>query len=241
MVFIILGLSIFFVAIGLLVNEGNARYLLSGYNTMKEEDRKKVDIKSYIPYFRKFHIFLGVSFFVIGSALTYFINDNIGGIFLAIYPILCYLFFMVSMSKFSNSGKNGNRTGIIILLITLLFVIGLIAMGLRENRIHFNTDQIKLDGSYGETILKTEIKSIELINELPEIRIKTNGFAMGTIKKGYFKTKRGDKVKLILNTENSPYLLITKKNGMQVFYSSKSPSNHVIADSLKKIFPELFQ
>jgi hypothetical protein len=37
--------------------------------------------------------------------------------------------------------------------------------------------------------LKTnEIKSIELVNELPEISIKTNGFAY-TIKKGNLKPK----------------------------------------------------
>jgi hypothetical protein len=44
MIYAILGTSLLFVAIGFIVDEKNAKYLLSGYNTMNEEDRQKVDI-----------------------------------------------------------------------------------------------------------------------------------------------------------------------------------------------------
>lgn len=63
MIYVITGISLLFVAIGLIVTKRNAKYLLSGYNIINEEDRKKVDSKAYIPYFRNFHIFLGISFF----------------------------------------------------------------------------------------------------------------------------------------------------------------------------------
>lgn len=91
MIYGIIGLSLLFVAIGLALTENNAKYILSGYNTMSEEDRKKVDIKAYIPFFRKFHIFLGASLLLLGSALTYLISEEAGGIFLSIYPILGYI------------------------------------------------------------------------------------------------------------------------------------------------------
>ena len=65
----ILILSSIFIAIAFIVNENNAKYLLSGYNTMSEEERMKFDIKSYIPFFRNFHIFLGISLLIISLIL----------------------------------------------------------------------------------------------------------------------------------------------------------------------------
>ena len=41
MIYVIIGMSVLFVAIGFLVTERNAKYLLAGYNTMSEEERKK--------------------------------------------------------------------------------------------------------------------------------------------------------------------------------------------------------
>lgn len=78
MITVFVGISLLFIAIGFIVTENNAKYVLSGYNTMNEEDRKKVDIKKYIPYFRNFHIFLGISYLVLGLTLTFFINENAG-------------------------------------------------------------------------------------------------------------------------------------------------------------------
>ncbi|HBK84391.1 MAG TPA: hypothetical protein DDZ41_12505, partial [Flavobacterium sp.] len=44
-------LSLVFIGIAFLVTENNAKYLLSGFNTMSEDERQKFDIKSYIAYF----------------------------------------------------------------------------------------------------------------------------------------------------------------------------------------------
>lgn len=107
MIYIILGISLLFIAIGFIVTEHNAKYLLAGYNTMSEEGRKKVNLKSYLSYFRKFHLFLGLSFLMISSALIYFVGEKAGGLFLSIYPILAYLYFIWSSAKYAK-GLNRN-------------------------------------------------------------------------------------------------------------------------------------
>src|SRR5690606_35963887 len=230
----------FFVAIGFIVTEKNAKHLLSGYNTMNEEDRKKVDIKAYIPYFRNFHIFLGISFLVFGTALTYLVSENVGGIFIAVYPILAYIYFTVTSSKYSKGvSKKRNKIGVIILAGTLLFAIGLFGHGFKENTITFDSESILFKGSYGETLIKSEIKTIELVTQLPEITFKTNGFALGTIKKGYFKTKNGEIMKLILNSDNKPIILLTKTNGKKIYYSAKDKLNTKIVDEIKENLPNL--
>ncbi|TRX04596.1 DUF3784 domain-containing protein [Flavobacterium gawalongense] len=240
MMYVLIGMSLLFVTIGFIVTENNAKYLLSGYNTMSEEERKKVDIKAYIPYFRKFHIFLGVSFFLFGTLLTYLIHENAGGIFLGVYPILAYIYFIwTSSTYFTGVPTKGNKIGVFILVGTLIFVIGLIGLGFKEDKIIFNSHSIEFKGSYGEVVTQTEIQSIELVDDKPKTTMKTNGFALGTIQKGYFKTDKDEIVKLILNSDNKPYLLLTKSNGTKIYFSAKEESNEKLLNEIKKTLPDI--
>ncbi|HET8809031.1 MAG TPA: DUF3784 domain-containing protein [Flavobacteriaceae bacterium] len=238
--YVLLGMSLLFVAIGFILTENNAAQLLSGYNTMAKEDREKVDIKGYIPYFKKFHVFLGVSLFVFGTILIYFVHVDVGWVFVAIYPILAYIYFAITSSKFSKgTNTKKDKVAIFILVGVLLFMVGLILYGFKENRLIFDSEKIEFEGSYGETLTTDQIKSIQLVEELPEISIKASGFALGTVKKGYFKTENGEKIKLILNAANKPYLLVTKTNGQKIYYSAKDDSNEAILNELKQALPDI--
>jgi len=131
MIYVILFLSLLFIAVGYILTEQNAPYLLSGYNTMSKEDQAKFDLESYVPRFRKFHLFLGISFGLIGLALHCFIGENASGIFLGIYPILAYIYFIWSTKHYDVSAKSKRKTniGIGVMIATLFFVIGLIMFG----------------------------------------------------------------------------------------------------------------
>ena len=239
MIYVLIGLSLLFVAIGYMVTEKNAKYVLSGYNTMSTEEREQVNLKAYMSYFKKFHIFLGLSLFSIGYALT-FVNENTAGIFLVIYPIIAYVYFAFTSSKFSGGLKTkSNRLSLIILTGTLVFVIGLLFYGFKADPILIHSDQIEFKGTYGETLQANDIKSIQLIETLPKIVLKTNGFALGDIKKGYFKTDTGEQVKLILNSDQKPYILFTKQDGKQIYFTAKNESNTHILNELKKEVPSV--
>jgi hypothetical protein len=240
MIYVLIGMSLLFVAIGFIVTEHNAKYLLSGYNTMSEENRKKVDIKAYIPYFRKFHIFLGISLLLFGIALTFLINENTGGIFLVVYPIIAYMFFMATSQKIiTGPGTKWNKAGFVLLTAILIFVIGLLGYGFKENKLTFDSNSIEFKGTYGESVTPSEIQSIELVYELPKITLKTNGFALGTINKGFFKTESGEIVKLILNADRKPVILLTKNDGKKIYYSAKNKPNQAIVDEMKKTLPSI--
>lgn len=77
------------------------------------------------------------------------------------------------------------------------------------------------------------------MNHLPKTILKTNGFALGSSRKGYFKTEEGEIIKLILNSNTKPYLLLTKKNGEKIYFSDKASSNEEIYHKLKKAFPNI--
>ncbi len=238
MVYVLTGMSLLFIAIGFIVTVDNAKYLLAGYNTMSEEERSKVDIHSYIPYFKKFHIFLGLSFLIGGLILEYFFRGSAAGIFLGVYPILAYMFFIWQTRKFSQATfPKWHGVGIIVLAGTLLFVIILFFTGLKEDKLLVKTNLIELQGSYGETLPATAIKNIELTHNLPQIVLKTNGFALGETRKGYFRTKDGETVKLILNSADKPYIAITKQSGEKIYFSSKHESNAEIYRQIKQALP----
>jgi len=239
MIFILTGLSLLFVAIGFIVTEKNAKYLLSGYNTMGDEERKKVDIKAFILYFRRFHIFLGISFFILGIVLTYFINENAGGIFLAVYPILAYIYFLWTSKRYSKGlYATMNKIGVFMLFGVLILVIGLLGSGSKENEMIINPQFIEIKGMYGEVISYDQIQSIELVPQKPIIVWKTNGFALGTIQKGYFKTDKGEIVKLMLNSDRKPLILITISNGGKIYYSAKDKPNELLIVEMKKTLPD---
>ena len=236
MIYVILFLSILFIAIGFIVTETNSKYLLSGYNTMSEEEQEKVDIKSYIVFFRNFHTFLGSSLLVFSLLIYYFVNKDWSGIFLAFYPIIAYVFFIWYGTKFSKDRKKNQISsiiGIVVLVVVLIFIGFEFVNGIKENVIFIKNDTIEIRGSYGENLKIKDIKSVELLTEFPEIKTKTNGFSLETIKKGYFRTETGENVKLLINSKNNSLVLITSKSGKKIFYNSKEENTTL------KIYKEL--
>jgi len=240
MLYVLIGMSLLFVAIGFTVTEKNAKYLLSGYNTMGKAGRKKFDIKAYILFFRNFHIFLGISLLILGVVTTCTINENTGGIFIVLYPIIAYLYFLLASSRFSTeTPTKRSKVRVIILMATLIFVAGLLAYGFQENKLAFDPEKIEIRGIYGETIPRSKTQSIELVNNLPTITLRSNGFALGSIHKGFFRTNEGKIVKLILNSDNKPYLLITKTNGKKIYFSAKKQSNAQLLNDIKTTLPDV--
>lgn len=234
----ILILSAIFIAIAFLVNENNAKYLLSGYNTMSEVERQNFDIKSYIPYFRNFHIFLGVTLLIISLILLYFVNSDWSGIFLGTYPILAYVFFIWKSNQFTKnkSKKQKVTTYAAMSVMFLLFsvIIYEFKSSLKDNEILVDSKKIEITGDYGIEINISNLKSIELIKKLPEISSKTNGFALETIKKGYFRTNNDEKVKLLINSKKTPIILLITNDNQKIYYSSKDKSNEEIYNEVKR-------
>jgi len=228
MVVVVVIISLIFLIVACSVNENNAKYLLSGYNTMSDEEKQKFDIHSYIPYFRKFHLALGISFLVISLLLYFFVDSNWCGIFSGVYPILAYVYFIWKSNKFSkeNSKKQDIKTYIVmgVMLLLAVFISFEFKSSLNDNEINIANDTITISGSYGMEIKINDVKSIQLINELPKIASKINGFALDKVKKGYFSTDKGEKVTLLINSLKSPFLLITTTENKRIFYTSKNKS-----------------
>jgi hypothetical protein len=98
---------------------------------------------------------------------------------------------------------------------------------------------ITLTGSYGEELRTSDIESIALVDQLPAIALKANGFGVGSIRKGYFRTSDGVTVKLILNGIQSSYVLLTKSDHSKIYFSAEGVSNEQVFNDLKSRFPDI--
>ena len=118
MLVVILILSSIFIIVAFSVTENNAKYLLSGYNTMSEEEQQNFDIQSYIPYFKKFHLVLGISLLIVSLLLYYYVDSDWCGIFLGAYPILAYTFFIWKGKQIENNDFSTITSGIYFLKVS---------------------------------------------------------------------------------------------------------------------------
>ncbi len=202
---------------------------------MSKSEQAQFDLDAYIPAFRRFHIFLGLSTLLVGLELYFWVSKNAGLIFVTIYPILAYVFFIFWGKKYE-SGKMQRRSslGIIVLLLSALLVGFLFYKSFQETKIHIEDTAVQFKGMYGETVDYQDIREIELVQKLPKITAKLNGTAMDGIYKGKFKTADGEIVKLLINAENKPYIQIIKKDDKSIFFASKNDDNGRIYKQLKE-------
>ena len=67
-------------------------------------------------------------------------------------------------------------------------------------------------GLYGTEIPLSNIQSVELMNTLPPIQSRTNGYSAGGILRGNFRLERWGAGKLFINRRATPYLVIRDAN-----------------------------
>ena len=77
-----------------------------------------------------------------------------------------------------------------ILTIIILTAVGiLLAWGLLGTNMKAEDDFLKISGLHAQKIQYSEIQSLELIDELPNITAKTGGFSLAGKRLGNFTTK----------------------------------------------------
>ncbi|WP_423149511.1 DUF3784 domain-containing protein [Rubrolithibacter danxiaensis] len=229
-----------FLLAGFLVNKENAKYILSGYNTMSEEERRKYNLEAFLIFYRHFHLFLSVSLLVTGLLLDLFYK-NAGGIFIVLYPLLCYCYFIWRAQAYNLNKSKVKRhltNGVIFLLLFAIFSLAaLFCYSMSQNTVLIKGNVIEITGMYGESLQSNRIRSVEIVHQLPGINFKTNGFALGDYKKGNFRTQTGKVVTLLVDETAKPYLkIVTDKK--EIFLSSSKINAADLYHKLNKSIPK---
>ncbi len=105
-----------------------------------------------------------------------------------------------------------------------------------DTEIHVTDTAFEVMGMYSGSYEYASISSIELKDTLPEILERTNGAAIGEVKKGNFKLKDLGLCRLYLLSEEGPYLYI-KVNDFYVImsYEDRNRTEALYQELLEKV------
>lgn len=79
-------------------------------------------------------------------------------------------------------------------------------------------NQLNISGMYG---LETKVSSVKLLEELPTIKMKTNGFSLGENKRGNFNLEEFGQCKLFIESMAGPFIYI-ETNDKPIIISTQS-------------------
>ena len=73
------------------------------------------------------------------------------------------------------------------------------SLSLRPVRIEVTADSLVISGNYGYSVKLSEIQSVEMLDRLPRIKIRSNGIGWKNIKIGHFILEGTGKCRLYVN------------------------------------------
>lgn len=182
-------------------------FLISGYNTMDEDEKKRVNIKAVARL---------IGFMCYGIAIIFLMIGTIDwlGLNFPVEPLFVLLLALVVVTLWRAQKYDGNiydadgklRPGgkkkliPILLVLTLLVTIlpGLWFWFNQPTEVTFTDSALVIEGSYGETVPYEEIEAVTLTDQ-PNLVRRTNGAAIGSRLTGHFRTSSQENVLVFLD------------------------------------------
>jgi len=218
---IIISTGLFMIATGFLVK--SSPNLIAGYNTMSEEKKKNVDIEWLSTYMRNGMILIGSSI-IVGYYLFKWLGfANFASSLIMVITMVGVTFMVINAQSFDrNSNKTKtNKLIYAVLGLVVIFVVGLLTYGSMSSKAIIGEDKIKFTGIYGFELKASEIEKVALSEQIPSIKLRTNGFSFGTVNKGRFHLEDFGKTQLLMHSDQSPFLIISRKNSDNIIVNFK--------------------
>lgn len=236
-------IGVFFIFVGLSVHVFKWYFLIAGYNTMPKEKQANVDTEG-LGRLMGIYGYINGGFFVALGVLKA-LGANV-----AIAPAIIFLsvstvYLLIKAQKYDRNvyDKNGKlRKGTgkqsawssVITVVTLILVGILIFFSTQQTKVTINDDGVKIHGMYGETYSWDSIKTVKLSEELPSIVRRTNGSAVGSNLKGYFRTKELESVKLFVDTRKPPFIYLETDKRVTIFSMKEAGETKTIFEEISK-------
>lgn len=233
-VFLIMGLT--FIAIGLAVHKLKWYFLISGYNTMSKEKQANVDTESLGRLVGIYSYANGGIYFATG--ILHRLGYGIAIVPAIIFTLVSTLYLIIKSQKYDKNERSSKQTiiGIVIMLISIIFVVGIMYRSVQPTKITFLDEGLEIHGMYGDVYSWDSIESAIFIEELPTIKMRTNGSALGSHLKGNFTTEELGTVKLHVNRQYPPYINI-EVNGRNIIFNmtNSSDTRQILDEILSRI------
>ncbi|HQD69837.1 MAG: DUF3784 domain-containing protein [Limnochordia bacterium] len=237
--------GVFLVFVGLSVHVFKWYFLISGYNTMPQDQKANVDIASVARLIGFWGYVNGGVCIVLGIMSAFGVDPTAGLIpALILFGVsTTYLLIRAQRYGFNTKSRRGGRVrsgrihqyGSIGATIVALIVVGLMMLYfIQHTKITIDDDGIVIHGLYGGTYSWETIASADLVEELPRLTRRTNGAAIGSRLRGHFRTAEGDSIKLFVDRNQPPFIHLIGDNQI-IYFNLKTP------DDTRQAFDAIFE
>lgn len=208
-VFLIIACVLFL--LGFAVHRLGWHFLISGYNTMKREDKKRVNIKAVARLIGYMCYGMAGIFLVVAAiyGLGFDVDIPVEPFFVLMLVLIVATLWRAQKYDGNIYDEDGNiRPGAKKKLIPVFVVIGLlltVVPGLwlwfsQPTEVTLTDKALVIEGSYGETVPYDEMEAVTLTYE-PSLARRTNGAATGSRLTGHFRTTSGEDVLVFLDQD----------------------------------------
>lgn len=234
-------IGIFFIFMGLSVHVFKWYFLISGYNTMPKEKKANVDTVGLGRLMGIFGYFNGGVSLIMALLLAFGFKP-IHTPAIVIF-VISTVFLLIRAQRYDGNiydqdgkfRKGAGKEFIIPAVIgvgTIVFVGVLLFFSSQSTKVTVFEEGLEIQGMYGDVYTWESIRDVELIDELPNIEMRTNGSALGSKLKGHFRTTEMGSVKLFVDASKPPFILLETDKGIVIFNSDSEVETREIYEKI---------
>ncbi len=128
------------------------------------------------------------------------------------------------------------RMTAIIAAITAAVILGQIYVYTQPPSVELTDDTFSAgSGFYGADIPLSNIQSVELVDTLPRIQARTNGYSAGGILRGNFRLEQWGSGKLFINRTALPYVVVRTRDSFVVVNFAEPARTRDLYDTLRAV------
>ncbi|WP_404350424.1 DUF3784 domain-containing protein [Sutcliffiella horikoshii] len=218
--FIQLTVVLIFLLIGWAIVKKEAYGLISSFRSRPKEEQEELIQNGYPQKTGKLLIGTAIVLLImlplLFTSFPYAMEVQIG------VMVVLLLGGFIYLSKYEVPKKRKKSyiisTSIAVVTFSFLFVVSY--LGFQEAELTLKENSFEISGVYGDEWRFEDITQVDLVEEMPEVLLRTNGYGMQSISKGHFKVKDYGSSLLFVYKGHSPYLLI-KTNDDTIFINAK--------------------
>lgn len=218
---------IIFSLIGWAIRYKKAYNLISGFSSRPEVEKQQLIANGFPQKTGSLLIITAVVMVLLlplsFTSFTYSMEVQFGAMMVLLMGGFIYL------SKFDIPSKR--KRSYTISTILFIAVIGSItaisAFSYQGYELRVKENSFEITGMYGDEWDTGGIKHVELMEEMPDIIVRTNGVGLPTLSKGHFKVKDYGNSLLFIQKGSSPYVYIELEK-RKIFINDKDPNKTVL-------------
>jgi hypothetical protein len=195
--------------------------LISGFAGRSKEEQIKLIENGYPQKSGSLLLLTAIGMFIllplVFTPFPYTIEVQYG--FMTVFLLGGFVF--LSKYEVPEKRKRSYWLSSILTFVVIGFISGIMYIGYKPYKLIVKEDTVQITGMYGDSWKIEDIQQVTLLDTMPEVILKENGFGLATISKGHFKVSTYGSSLLFIQKQ-SPYILI-EMDHKPIFINGKNP------------------